>query len=170
MSLRTRDTARRFQRERTAAIYGGNESRVALGLGISRQALQARQSIRYDELGKLAEDPRANPYAVVAGALAVIEESRATGDAMTLAERLNDLLATEQHHDGREDEHQQRVTKVLGSLAFMADGPTLCFRRKACAELEAWITEEMAHVDAALNAVGHARALLSKLSPVGEEG
>lgn len=92
--------------------------------------------------------------------------SHTPGDILTLATRLNDILATEQHHDGREDEHQQRVARVLGSLAYMHDGPTVAFKRKACCELDAWVTEELAQVDAALAAIGYAKALRARLEPV----
>ena len=175
MDARVRDRLRWFQGRRVLATLP-TRKKIATALGISRQAVDHHVngksgSISYEHLAKLARHPEANPYAVLSGAAAVIEEVRAQGTCMsTCTERLVHWLETEQQADGKEDVHQQRLVRVLGSLPFMSANLTLAFRQKATAELDAWEAEELAHVDAALAAIGFARRLRAMLAPVGEEG
>ena len=164
----TRDNARRFQRERIAAVYGGNEAKAALKLGITRQALAGRQAVRYDELAKWAEDPNANPEAIPLGALEVIQSVRAEGDVFALARQADDWMTRAQVSDGAEDCKQLDVKVVLGSFAFMHGTLNLPLRAKAVEALEAWRRCKRAEMAADLAALGYVDALISKLSPTGE--
>lgn len=146
--------------------------KLALAVGLTRQGVSRitggkAKAISYEHLASLARDPFANPEAVLNGAAQVIEEARCEGDVLELAERLDYWLTREQQHDGAEDCPQQRVAGVVGALAFMAETLTIPFRRKAVADLDAWIEAKTQDVDAALAALGHARALRAKLDPSG---
>ena len=174
MDTRQRDRLRLFQGRRFGAALP-TRKKIGAALGISRQGVDHHVngragSVSYEHLAKLARHPDANPYTVLSGAAAVIEEVRAQGtDMTTCADRLAHWLNVEQHADGSEGVHQQRLTRVLGSLAFMTDRLTLAFRQKATAELNAWEQEELAHIDAALSAIGYARRLRAMLAPVDAE-
>lgn len=177
MDARVRDQHRRYQGSRFLAVYEGSRKKLALRLGVSRQAIDrhangAAAAISYEQLAIAAQDPDANPEAVVIGAAQMIETVRAeaAGDTLTIASRLDEWMARAQAYDGHEDCKQMDVKGVVASLAFMADHLTVAFRQKASAILEAWITCKERELDADLASLGYARALRNRLQPVSEEG
>ena len=159
------------------ASTGKTQTAIAKELGVSRQAIDrhangAAAAISYADLAKLAEDPNANPEAVIIGAAQIIESVRAqmAGDTITIAARLDEWMTRAQEHDGREDCKQLDVKALCASLAFMHDRMSLPLRRNAVETLNRWVDCKERELDADLASLGYARALAKKLAPVDAEG
>lgn len=172
MSTRAADRARAFYGSRLKSA-GVPRKVLAPAMGISPQGVSKHfkgrvGALSYAALRGLAKADLRAALAVVDGARVECETAAIEGLAVEdLVAGLIPSLHAEQGPDGEEDCAQIPLAETLGAVVFMRDRLTLPLRRELTKRLDAWIDCKLRHIDAAMTALAHARALRLRLT---EEG